>query len=129
MTAFNFKKQFADDVATGAKRQTIRARGKRRPPKVGEQLQLYTGMRTAFCRRLNTGTCVDVCEISISTRSKLVRIPSSVTNSWVDLFAEEAEQLAISDGFKSADEFFAWFEENHGPTFSGYLIRWEPVNA
>jgi len=38
--------QFADSVRSGAKRQTIRARGKRPPPKPGEIAHLYQGLRT-----------------------------------------------------------------------------------
>ena len=35
-----------------------------------------------------------------------------------------AEQLAIKDGFSSADELFRWVSANHGNTLSGNLIEW-----
>lgn len=55
MPMFNFKKQFADSVESGEKRQTIRARRKNRP-QVGQTAYLYTGARTKACRKL--GECV-----------------------------------------------------------------------
>ena len=43
MVAFNFSPEFADAVASGAKRQTIRKTAR---AKKGDMLQLYTGQRT-----------------------------------------------------------------------------------
>ena len=51
MPALNFKKQFAEKVETGEKRQTVRAKRKRAFV-VGDKLYLYTGMRTKYCRKL-----------------------------------------------------------------------------
>lgn len=53
MVAYNFAAQFAEAVETRKKRQTIRApRKDNRHAKVGDKLQLYTGMRTTNCRKL-----------------------------------------------------------------------------
>ena len=46
VVALNFKQQFIPPILSGAKRQTIRAIGRRRHAIPGETLQLYTGMRT-----------------------------------------------------------------------------------
>lgn len=128
MTAINFKQRFAHAVACGQKRQTIRARGKRRPPEVGEALQLYTGMRTMLCKKLvrPDPVCTSVEPITISTGLKQVRMIQAygVNQAWLDLDLKEIEALATADGFNSVDEFFGFFEEAHGPTFSGYLIKW-----
>ena len=52
MPALNFKKEFADKVASGEKRQTIRAlRKDGKNPRPGQKLYLYTGMRTKYCRK------------------------------------------------------------------------------
>jgi hypothetical protein len=37
----------------------------------------------------------------------------------------EVDQLARADGFATVDEFFAFFQSEHGGTFSGYLVKWE----
>lgn len=123
MTAFNFLSQFADAVKHGEKRQTIRARGKRRPPRAGEPLQLFTGMRTAYCKKLADVTCMSVDQITISPNSKTVTMPDG-RQFWSSLFPDEIEALAKADGFNSAEEFFEFFAKNHGQTFSGYLIKW-----
>lgn len=127
MPALNFKAQFADQVKNGEKRQTIRARGKRRPPRVGEPLMLYTGMRQVGCRKLLDAICTSVELISISMRTKTVQMPRTFFGCeprFVFLDDDEIDDLAEADGFTSSDAFFAWFAENHGDTFSGYVIRW-----
>lgn len=126
MPALNFEAQFAPAVERLEKRQTIRARGKRKPPKVGDTLFLYTGMRTARCRKLGEAACLSCEAISISVKSRTVQIPREVggQHAWLSLFDNQIEALSKADGFESADAFFAWFGKTHGDTFSGYLIKW-----
>lgn len=125
MPAINFQARFADKVKNREKRQTIRANGKRKPPRVGDPLMLYTGMRQCGCRKLLDVVCSGVTPISISARSKTISMANTLLSRWQILSAEEAEQLAIKDGFSSADELFRWVSANHGDTLSGNLIEWE----
>lgn len=126
MPAINFHVQFADAVKHMEKRQTIRARGKRNPPRVGDPLFLYTGMRTAACRKLATAPCTAVEMITIDAERGEVTMPRSFGGhqAWTRLDADEVEQLARDDGFADVAAFFEWFRSNHGKTMSGYLIRW-----
>jgi len=126
MNEFNFSARFADTVARMEKRQTIRARGKRRPPRPGEPLQLYTGMRTVQCRKLAEVVCASVEPISISC---LTRTVSMITGEgslarWQSLDDDELDTLAKADGFSGSLEFFEWFHGNYGRSVSGYLIKW-----
>ena len=50
--AINFKREFAEAVRSGKKRQTIRAPRKRNPSTEGCRLCLYTGMSTPKCEKL-----------------------------------------------------------------------------
>lgn len=125
MPAINFQARFADQVKTRQKRQTIRANGKRKPPRVGDPLMLYTGMRQSGCRKLLDVVCSRVTPISISARSKTISMASTLLSRWQILTDEEAEQLAINDGFSSADDLFRWVSATHGETLSGNLIEWE----
>ena len=69
MVALNFKTQFADDVASGRKCQSIRApRKDGRDPVPGNRLQLYTGMRTRACRKLGDANCIRVRPVQITKR-------------------------------------------------------------
>lgn len=124
----NFMPRFADAVQLGKKRQTIRKRGKLKPPRIGDSLMLYSGLRTKQCRRLRGAVCVDVQQISISCAQRQVQMPRELINgvmAWHLLDADEVEALAMADGFSGSEEFFVWFSAMHGDTFSGYLIRWE----
>lgn len=130
MVAFNFQKQFAEDVESGKKRHTIRARGKRREPIVGEELQLYTGMRTKQCRLLKRTVCklVEVIEIRSHRRHVLIGTPSGDSYQFNRLTDGAIETLALSDGFNSVDAFFDFFKTSPGDYFNGFLIHWEPTN-
>lgn len=129
MPALNFQSRFADAVKRLEKRQTIRARGKRQPPRVGDPLMLYTGMRTAACKKLLVAVCLSVEPITISCRpgKENVQIAGTSligTRFWDDMLPEEIENFARLDGFADAADFFTFFREQHGDTFSGFLIRW-----
>lgn len=125
MPAINFQARFAEQVKNREKRQTIRANGKRKPPRVGDPLMLYTGMRQCGCRKLLDVVCSRVTPITISARNKTINMANTLLSRWQILTDEEAEQLAIKDGFASADELFRWVSANHGETLSGILIEWE----
>lgn len=125
MAIYNFKPQFAATIRLGAKTQTIRAHGKRPPPKVGDTAYCYTGLRTKNVCRLGAFTIVRVSQISISAGSRSVSVPRC--GAWCNLADDEIEQLARADGFASADEFFGFFAQEHGGTLGGYLIEWSPA--
>lgn len=128
MPAFNFKAQFADQVKSGEKRQTIRARGKRRPPRVGEPLMLYTGMRQVGCHKLLDAVCTSVEEISISPSSYSVQMVRRIDDGsrciWLPLSDDAVLDLARADGFESRDAFFEWFHAHHPHGLNGYVIKW-----
>lgn len=130
MVAFNFQKQFAEAVARGDKRQTVRAarRDGRVPCRVGGQLQLYTGMRTGACRKLADAVCTEVAAVRIATETGVTRL-------YVDgrpLSRRERLAFAAADGFADTPPGQAWFafkrffESTHGLPFDGWLIRWTP---
>ncbi len=122
MVAYSFAKQFAEKVESGEKLQTIRAKGKRRPARPGEALQLYTGMRTKSCRKLRDAVCHRVLDIEIR------RIPESViltleTGERRRLTPHEEGDLAQGDGFPTRGHFFHYFCPD-ATVFVGHLIRW-----
>lgn len=130
MVAYNFRAQFADDVESGSKLQTIRKVGKRRPPVPGEQLQLYTGMRTRSCRLLNRGICTRV--IGIKIRPKFHEVLVQVDERYWQIVDSDKslDQLAKDDGFGSVEAFFQFFEAQRGADdeFIGHVIVWEVLD-
>jgi hypothetical protein len=127
MPIYNFKSQFAAAVRSGTKTQTIRARGKRRPPEPGQIAHCYTGLRTKQVCRLGDFEISTVTPISISAAIRTVQIPAGAA--WRQLYDEELESLARADGFATVDEFFEFFQSEHGGTFGGFLIQWQTKGA
>lgn len=121
MPAYNFQGRFAQLVADGAKSQTIRPR-RARPTMVEDPLYLYTGMRTRSCRLLRTTICIACTPIQIG---KNVMGEDHVLHDGRFLGRAEIAALAQADGFASTEDFFVFFRDTYGPTFSGELIAWE----
>lgn len=131
MSALNFMAQFADDVEEGRKRRSIRAPRKNgRDPKAGDQLQLYTGMRSKACRKLRDAKCTRVRRVEISHMG--VKIDGR------QLYAGYAPayqggpdperydgDFAHADGFECFGDMADFFEREHGLPFVGNLIEWQ----
>ena len=123
MVAYSFKQQFRPPILAGTKRQTIRA-DRKRHARVGEQLQLYTGMRTRQCLIIGRAVCLDTSPVRIDVDSGQIdaeTIPWGTTRSPIkmDAFARE-------DGFADWSEMREFWRREHPdtPVFSGVLIRW-----
>lgn len=125
MPALNFKPQFAPMILLGLKPHTIRGHRKF-PIKRNDTLYLYTGMRQKTCRRLLVCPCLAVTPIEILSSHRRVTLDGGarlypaglLSTDWVHLFA-------VRDGFKDADDFFAFFQQPAGGPFFGHLIEWE----
>lgn len=121
MPAYNFKDQFVPLIQSGRKTTTIRQRRAQRPTKVGDRLFLFNRMRQSKCRLIKDTECIALRPIRIYCTN----CPEVVLGD-VDLKAVEINTLAIRDGFKNSDEFFAFFRQNYGIFFQGELIEWKP---
>ena len=128
MVAYSFKPYNADDVASGAKRQTIRAGSPR--CKVGSALQLYTGQRTKKCRKLRDAVCTLVRRISISEGYDSMEqiVPGDwkivLDGKWDWASDKFSHGLARCDGFEDAYALCRWFEAEHGLPFHGHVVNW-----
>jgi hypothetical protein len=117
MVAYSFMKSFADKVESGVKPHTIRDDNHNdRHAKVGNDLQLYTGMRTKNCRKLRDAKCVGVYPIDIICPHVFI----SVSGDWKPLTQWHIRELAILDGFESVEAFFDYFKERRDRV----LIAW-----
>lgn len=121
---FSFRKQFADRVASGEKLQTIRGRRKDgRMPKAGDKVSLFSGMRTAYCRRLGTSTVTEAFPVYLDLDELGAR---TIVVNGVRLNFGEAEAFAKLDGFKNAREMIEWFRDTYrgAGDFNGFCVRW-----
>lgn len=149
MPIINFKPEFAELVASGKKRQTIRAIRKR-PFKAGDKLYLYTGLRTKEARNLIDSeladgyrillskhggqminvlplkyyvTCKEVHEIHIANNPS-ENLPGAIAIDGIKQPIYVIEDIAKRDGFNSIRDFIEWFRYTHGLPFHGQLVRW-----
>lgn len=135
MVAYSFKAQFEEPIVSLVKRQTVRGRRKRHA-RPGEDLQLFTAMRTRHCRKLLTPdpVCLDVRHISIDVSPRDPNIIASIEIDGIPLDDDEIVEFAIADGF-GCDRAGAcprfrmgrfWLQSHSAGTFEGVVIRWEP---
>lgn len=123
MPSLNFQQRFADAVASGQKRQTIRA-PRKRPILPGDRLHLFTGMRRPGCRKLGVGVVLRVRPITIGLGFACDEIR---VGSGGEPFLSVVDRavLARDDGFSCCSELVDWFRDTHGLPFTGSLIEWE----
>ena len=119
MVAYNFQPRFAELVSLGTKLHTIRPPRKSRHARVGEPIQLYTGMRTKQCQKLidPDPLCTRVIEVLIFRGGLVVAGQRNVN-------LEQLDQFARCDGFESYADLADWFDETYGLPFKGTLIAW-----
>lgn len=129
MPAYNFQPRFAALVEGGQKRQTIRRTAKCATR--GSTAHLYTGQRTANCRKLGEGTITDVLPIEIGRHacSEPYACLTDGDGQTTHLVHEHLDSLAREDGFANGEEMTAWFAAQYGLPFTGYLHRWVPSNT
>jgi len=124
MVAINFKERFADDVESGRKKQTIRQKARCEP---GDKLQLYTGQRTAQCRKLLDAECTSVRKITITQMGIWLdgeQLPCGFARR--DDTEDCDGDFARKDGFQDFCEMADFFHEQYGGLpFHGFLIQWK----
>ena len=119
MPALNFAAEFAPDVESGEKTQTIR-RHRVHPIKAGDRLSLWTGQCSTDPekrRKLLETTCSEVHDVEIWDRSiKLDGVKLDYAREY--FFGSE-------DGFHSTEDLRDWFRKLYGLPFRGQLIKWK----
>lgn len=126
---YTFQPRFAELVASGAKRQTIRGRRKDGlSPALGDVLSLraWVGRPRASKQRLLRPECpcVAIAPIIIHEDRIELMAPFSVWGLFDFTLTEIYEEIAKRDGFAGFADMLAWFREVHGLPFAGTLIRW-----
>lgn len=136
MVAYSFKPSFVLPISNGTKRQTIRLPRKRHA-RPGEDVQLFMGMRTRYCRKIIPDpVCVGVDEVRPDLRGADRRDPESFRDALqvngIPVLGEEADAYARGDGFegvlwvKPFAHMVRWWLLTHGTVlFEGVAIRWE----
>lgn len=129
MPLLNFQRQFVDPIRRGVKAHTIRA-DRKIPIKPGDLLYLYCGARTKSCFRIleQPVTCTKVEIILILGPREII---TGVLRAGEDastghrLDQDEAERLAVADGFPDLTRMMAFWDGRL--PFKGQIIHWPPV--
>jgi hypothetical protein len=113
MPAVNFT-MFREKILSREKLHTIR-RIRNRPIKVDDRLVLYWMQRTADCKKLMDTKCTAIQTFAMNQYGTMF-VDGDPLNDW------QAEELAIADGFKNADEMREFFRGHYGDILSGMVI-------
>lgn len=119
MPAVNFFPRFADQVASGQKRQSIRLR-QFHP---GAKLYLFTGLRTRSARCLAVGTVTRSRNVVID----YVGYAPSIKLDGVTLSEKEAESFSRADGFPDLDSLMDFFSDHYDLPLQAWVTEWDPV--
>lgn len=127
MVAYSFQKQFAVPILERTKGGTIRA-DRKRHARPGEELQLYTGMRTRHCRLIGRETCLAVTPIRLYLKGDRVVIGEALLAPprIVVVLTRALDAFARFDGFPDWDALRRFWNETHDApvVFGGQHIRW-----
>jgi hypothetical protein len=123
MVAYSFQRRFAEPILDGRKGGTIRA-DRRRHARPGEELQLYTGMRTKQCRLITRMICLAVDPITINFVACNVGYIIIRGTRCLER-PTELDAFAAFDGFQNFAEMAKFWAETHAADkFHGWHIRW-----
>jgi hypothetical protein len=118
----SFKQQFNQAIIEGSKIHTIREGERWRP---GLSIQFYNNTRTKYIKKFTDDKkCIAVQKIQIYHSKEIAEFV------WVTIEGKELTPLQIialskNDGFKSVNDFFAFFFTNRECTlFEGQIIHW-----
>ncbi len=134
MPAYSFQERFIPSIKDGSKTHTIRAprKGRSRHAMAGDELYLYYGMRTKWCRKIGEATCWRTERIIIDT-DKIV-LEGAPTFTMQSVSALDA--FAWSDGFRpdgstednpsgAWDLMLRFWRQTHELPFQGVVIYWK----
>lgn len=137
MVAYSFKERFIRPIRAGLsrvslsfdpppKRQTIRAHGKRRHARPGEELQLYYAMRTKHCKLIGVARCTEIQSVKLFIGPASIGVDIDGRYFCGDTVTKE---FAQADGFDDVQDMLQFWNAEHPSVreFSGALIKWEPL--
>ena len=116
-----FKKQFAPKILDGSKKFTIR-NPRKREPKIGEQLHMYTGLRTKHTQKITSEHTLKGIQLVDILIQKQVFSEGTFKGKWSlgisvdkrDLDSSELEYFVRCDGFKDMVNFIEYWIKASG---------------
>lgn len=123
MLAYDFQPRFRQPILDDLKTSTIRRERNRGHAKIGDTLQLYTGMRTRACEMICEAECISSLTITLFIGPESE--PGFTLNHVLYTLNGDIDALVRSEGFASWIELQAFFVLKYGPhDFTGRRIAW-----
>ncbi|BAQ44383.1 hypothetical protein [Methylobacterium aquaticum] len=128
MVAYSFTPRFEVPILEGRKTRTIRAIGRRRHARPGEELQLYVGMQTSACRLLARRSCSSVVPVRLVFGTAGLAELFEVDGAPIAPAAMEA--FARADGFEDTGDMARFWFATHAKRgtavvdFAGLMVSW-----
>jgi hypothetical protein len=135
MVAYSFKARFVEAILDNTKTHTLR-NPRKRHAREGEELQLYTGMRTRHCKLIATTTCNRFFGVylkfsiyqSFALFDVVEREPGVFRRRGRLRAIGDPDAFARSDGFNDIDDMGRFWRDEHGvASWNGLLIGWAPL--
>jgi hypothetical protein len=126
VVAYSFKQIFIEPIEAGTKRQTMRNE-RERHVRVGEEIQLYYGMRTRHCRLIGRALCAAVTPVALDFMNDRVVIGDGTPGIRVLGTFRKINDFARADGFRDWNDLIAFWAKEHPKVpdrWSGVLIEW-----
>lgn len=127
MVAYSFRPRFCLPIVEGTKGGTIRAVRKNGHAKPGDELQLYTGMRTRSCKLIARKRCIGVSRILLNFERNTVLIGDEIDGAWG--IVPKLDVFARFDGFDNWGDLRNFWHAENGTSeyFEGFHVRWQPL--
>jgi hypothetical protein len=121
MPGLSFKPRFERPIHVGTKRHTIRG-NRKRPFREGDALFLWVSMRTKGRRFIGYTIARSVEDVAIDLDVVPGRL--AITIDGQRLSWDEANRLAVADGFRHLREMHDFWMENNALPFEGQIVHW-----
>lgn len=125
MVAYSFNKRFVPGIMSGVKDGTIRAprRGVQPHARLGQEIQIYTGLRTKHVRLIGRATCLATEQVILRLRDGQVCFPQTAESLIAD---DDLATFARRDGFVSWSDLVAFWRATHPGVdeFHGVQVWW-----
>jgi hypothetical protein len=109
-----FKKQFAPKILDGSKKFTIR-NPRKVEPKIGDQLHMYTGLRTKSCEKISSEHTLKGIQLVDLMIQKQVNGTDYLIVVFIDgrpLDSIETQDFVRCDGFNDEEDFIHYWMDS-----------------
>lgn len=127
MAIYSFQERFISWILDLSKRHTIRKKRKY-PPKPGDKIYLYFGLRTKWCKKIGEATCDSTKEIIFTEMGNVFINGKRLNQSQKDFLAwMDGFRPALSSALNPIGSFkmmFRFWKVHHQLPFTGEITYW-----